>query len=208
MCGSRIAATKDIRLATLRYLVKIQSNFYRLSASHAFESIVRSTQLVMGASVGNRPSENLLSAHSITSQEGKDAYYLVDNVEYDNDDNESSIESIVPSNNIPNFRSENSQNLTVEIIKGNVIFPSDEFFAGTMKADLDWALIEINEKQYKRPNAYIAVTEPARPIFLSRAATCHPGEQRDIVVISSALNPRRGILLPGKSQTTFLHVRF
>jgi hypothetical protein len=199
MCGSRIAATEDIRLATLGCLVKIQANFYGLSASHAFESIVRSTPLGKGASVGNRPSGNLLSAHSVTSQKGKDAYYLIDDVEYDNDDDESSVESIVPSDNIPDFRSENSQNLTEEIMKGNIIFPSDEFFAGTMKPDLDWALIEINEKQYKRPNAYIAVTEPARPVFFSKAASCHPGEQRDIVVISSALNPRRGVLLPGKS---------
>ncbi len=127
MCGSKIAATEDIRLATLGCLVKIQSSFYGLSASHAFESIVISTQLVMGASVGHQPSENLLSAYSITSQEGKDAYYLVDNVEYDNDDDESSIESIVLSDKIPGLMSENSQNVTEEIVKGNVMFPSDEF---------------------------------------------------------------------------------
>jgi hypothetical protein len=199
MCGSRIAAADNIRLATLGCLVKIQSNFYGLSASHAFESIMRSTPLVIEASVGNRLSDTSLSVHSITSQKGKEAYYLIDDVEYDSYDDVSSVDSIAPSDDNSNFRSESPQNSTEEIMKGNVMFPSDEFFAGTRKPDLDWALIEINEKQYKRPNAYIAVTEPSKPIFFSKAAAGHPGEQRDIVVISSALNPKRGILLPGKS---------
>lgn len=196
MCGSRIAATGDVRLATLGCLVKIQSRFYGLSASHAFESIVRATPLVIGTSLGRNPPENTLSVHSTMSQKVED---LVDDVEYDTDDEKSSVESIVTSVNNPNVGPESLQDITEEIMHGNVIFPSEEFFNGTMKPDLDWALIEINNKRYKRPNAYIAVTESPMPIFFSKTASCHPGEQREIVVISSALNPKRGFLLPGKS---------
>jgi hypothetical protein len=202
MCGSRIAATGGVRLATLGCLVKVQSNLYGLSASHAFERIVKSTSVTIDIPTDRRSqddsrSESFSDVPDMVQTIEKE-YYLVDDVEYELEKVEYSEEPYAPSTRGTEDGDDDPPDyLTEQIMRGTIIFPSDEF--NGIMPDLDWALIEVTEGQYQRPNAYITVTGPPEPVFFSKAAPCHPGEERDIVVVSSALTPRRGLLLAGTS---------
>jgi hypothetical protein len=202
MCGSRIAAKGESRLATLGCLVMVQSKLYGLSASHAFERIMKGTSDTTETSANDPPdrdySAEVLPETSALSQTVEEQYYVIDDVGYLLDDTECDLESTAPLEDETERNEGNSQDQTDQIMNGTVIFPSDKY-DGIMNPDLDWALIEVDERKYQRPNTYIAVTGPSRPVFFSKVALRLPDEQRDIVVITSALNPKRGQLLPGKS---------
>ncbi|CZS98718.1 uncharacterized protein RAG0_07332 [Rhynchosporium agropyri] len=207
MCGSRIAALDSLRLATLGCLVRVGSKLYGLSAAHAFEQIVRSKSRPPDLPTGSpRPEDlvsDLLSCSFVRDEryfvnDEDECYLVVDDVEYDLDSEETSGDTTAPLESYTPFYQDGHREVSEKIMTGAMIFPSDGFTHITWP-DLDWALVEVTERQHQRPNAYMALTEPWGPVFLSELVKYHPDQQRDIVVLSSALNRRRGLLLPGIS---------
>ncbi|XMA13369.1 hypothetical protein WAI453_006160 [Rhynchosporium graminicola] len=128
----------------------------------------------------------------------EDECYLVDDVEYDLDSEETSGDTTAPLESYTPFYQDGHREVSEKIMTSAMIFPSDGFTHITWP-DLDWALVDVTERQHQRPNAYMALTERWGPVFLSEVVKYHSDQQRDIVVLSSALNPGRGLLLPGIS---------
>ncbi|CZT44162.1 uncharacterized protein RSE6_04296 [Rhynchosporium secalis] len=206
MCGSRIAALDSLRLATLGCLVRVGSKLYGLSAAHAFEQIVRSKLRPPDLPTGNTQPEDLVSdllSCSFVRDEryfvnDEDECYLVDDVEYDLDSEETSGDTTAPLESYTPFYQDAHREVSEKIMTGSMIFPSDGFTHITWP-DLDWALVEVTERQHQRPIAYMALTEPWGPVFLSEVVKYHPDQQRDIVKVSvsaSLVQDIGSLLLP------------
>ncbi|KAL2062849.1 hypothetical protein VTL71DRAFT_5921 [Oculimacula yallundae] len=155
MCGSRIAATDGRRLATLGCLVRVQSKLYGLSASHAFQRMAKSDAPTPEMPADSHQSEDLFSdllscgsmEDEIDLTDDVDDCCIVDDVEYDLDATESSGNSSEPSGSVTPADQDSLQELPVNVMSGVIIYPSDEL-DDSKKADLDWALIEVTERQY------------------------------------------------------------
>ena len=204
-CGSKVVSMS--KLATLACLLEVNSHLYGLTVQHVFAEANGVT-----ASGTKDPekvqSQNLGSVASIPAWVAildKDDFAIED-VEYEIAVNDK-VDTVHKSYKLDSYgMSSFSQRVrelydgakTLDIIHTALIYPTTEL-KHEQEADLDWALVEVREED-ERPNLFPEIKSHDNSLKgFSRVAPHHPGEEREVIIISSSLRYLRGTLLCGHS---------
>jgi hypothetical protein len=197
LCGSTISSY-DGSCSTLACLLQIKSGLYGLTVSHAFAHLVKPVSEDVEIRVDSDPDRGATLDEQPIESALEDAQFIVDDVEYESFEADDVQSNTTVLANIQEASRDRRILPPSQGIEASVIIPSNELEILKMP-DLDWALVMISEAQNQKPNLYMSGDDVLRPVFLSEVAQHHPGNERDILVICSMQNPKRGILLPGIS---------
>ena len=77
-------------------------------------------------------------------------------------------------------------------LESSIYLPALSFF-NTTTADLDWGLVHLTDDQLIKENAY--VHSFCNRLAVTVVAKTHPQTERNVLILSSALSPLRGVLL-------------
>ena len=225
-CGSKVVARDGSKLATLTCLLKVDSQWYGLTAQHCFVEDEERTFPRMEALQEGQP-QDLGSIESMSAWEAnfEEDDFVVDDVEYEVEVDDTQTDNLTHAahgynanqgqlisqstrepnpgaNSISSFsqrvRELYYKSNSVDVMETHLIFPTIELeYKG--EPDLDWALIKV-EEAHKRSNLFHTV-EPRGSISkdLEQFAHRHPGEEREVLIMCSPFKCLRGILLCGQS---------
>ena len=197
------------KLATLACLLNVDSRWYGLTVQHV---LAEAEESVLSRTESRQPDQpnNLESTESIpawaTTLDRDD--FVVDDVEYEIAVNERQEDDFAVARGEidPRDASPFSNRLkelydgakSLGVMQTSLIFPIHEL-EHKEEPDLDWALVEVTEEN-KRPNLFHKVdTHDSVFRHLERVALCHPGEEREVLIMCSPLRYLRGTILCGQS---------
>ncbi|KAM5380862.1 hypothetical protein ACJZ2D_003386 [Fusarium nematophilum] len=228
MCGSIVEGfATESAFATIGCVINIDSEYYAITAMHAFQS--QSRPDIYGRGTCDCPSVENSSTGGSAGEATKKATefspyneatpngsytrlldvmpeelgHSIDDFEYesliDDDDDEVSESTNNRSTSLSDSRG-NQGETNVQLTESKeilMIFPSTPE-RDEGELDLDWALIKLTDPRDWRPNAFYYPRISSKLIFLSEVARRQPACEKPVVIITAGI-PLRGMLQPGTS---------
>ncbi|KAH6962307.1 hypothetical protein BKA56DRAFT_597531 [Ilyonectria sp. MPI-CAGE-AT-0026] len=225
MCGSGITLPgSDTRSSTLGYVIRIGSEFYGMTASHAVRPLepqrrgsqepesgegYRSAQLdsdyVNERSGQIEATTSVLLPHQdlichpgtdVLDESPEEDDYLVDDVEYESLTDEECNCHDEASDIFATSTASVSATGHGARDRAVAVFPSQDELDTSGESDLDWALIKMVHAGDRRPNAFIDPEDSSHPAFLSKIAADCPNEETPVLILTGEQPPKKGMLQP------------
>jgi hypothetical protein len=129
--------------------------------------------------------------------------FIIDEVEYDDFPDDGEDDDSINGDRPLGAYSSAPEALIIASQEGGIettaIFPADQSQNTSNDPDLDWAIINLKEREQLRPNAFINTEDPSHPVFFSEVATTYPKRETAVFIITSRYLVKKGMLQPVSS---------
>jgi hypothetical protein len=186
MCGARVVAGEfGERCSTVGCLLRVGTQYYGLTSAHTFEE-------------WTPPQTNFEEDSDDDSDFEDDEYDL--KLPYPDDDGSSPLSVRLDKGSVDpgsEHAGEKTLKLPNTLPKHKIISPPVDDDTWTSRhPNRDWALVQVTDPSYWRPNIYFSPSEPHVPKFFSKFAPCLPTESRGVYLASSRSPAQYGTLHP------------